>query len=75
MNSDISLNANFELIIYTLTVVASEGGSVSIENGEYQTGAVVDINASVDENYQFVNWTDSNDNIIGEDLLISGHYK
>ncbi|MBT7624240.1 MAG: hypothetical protein HN595_06880 [Flavobacteriaceae bacterium] len=71
MNSDIALNANFELIIYTLTVVASEGGSVSIENGEYQTGAVVEINASVDENYQFVNWTDSNGNILGEELLIS----
>ena len=31
----------------------------------------VEITVSAEENYQFINWTDSDGNIIGEDLIIS----
>jgi len=74
IQGNISITANFTQDViptYTLSVSSSEGGSVDIEQGEYEKGAIVEINASVDENYQFVNWTDSNGTVLGEELLIS----
>ena len=73
IQGNISITANFTQDViptYTLSVSSSEGGSVDIEQGEYEKGAIVEINASVDENYQFVNWTDSNGTVLGEELLI-----
>ena len=74
IQGNMSITANFTQDViptYTLSVSSSEGGSVDIEQGEYENGAIVEINASVDENYQFVNWTDSNGTVLGEELLIS----
>lgn len=72
VNSDITLAANFEIIpLYSLTIITSEGGTTSIESGEYLEGSILEITASADENYEFISWTDANGDLIGEDLLIS----
>ena len=41
---------------YTLTVTRSEGGTVSIEGGEYQEGTEVQITATPNEGYRFDGW-------------------
>ena len=67
LNSDQTLQAQFELIpIYTLTVITSEGGALSIESGEYQEGTEVSITATANEGYRFDGWEgyDSNENTI-----------
>jgi hypothetical protein len=63
MNSDYSITANFEEISsvqYDLTIFSTEGGSVT-EPGEgvftFDGGTVVDLVATPDDGYQFVDWT------------------
>ena len=59
MTSNTSITANFALIpVYTLTVSAEEGGSVSSEGGEYQQGTQVTLTATPDEGYEFSGWSD-----------------
>ena len=59
MNGDYSITANF-VAIYDLTISSTEGGSVT-EPGEgvftYDEGTVVDLVATPDEGYRFVEWT------------------
>ena len=69
MNGDYSITANFEEISsvqYDLTTFSAEGGSVT-EPGEgvftFDGGAVVDLVATPDEGYQFVDWTGDVDTI------------
>jgi hypothetical protein len=69
MNGDYSITANFEEISsfqYDLTTFSTEGGSVT-EPGEavftYDGGAVVNLVATPDEGYQFVDWTGDVDTI------------
>ena len=57
LNSNQTYQALFELIpINTLTVLTSEGGTVSTEGGEYQEGTEVEIIATSNEGYQFTGW-------------------
>ena len=46
---------------YTLTVSASEGGTVSTEGGTYDEGTEVTVTATPDDGYEFIEW-DGNDN-------------
>jgi hypothetical protein len=69
MNGDYSITANFKEISsfqYDLTIFSTEGGSVT-EPGEelvtYDGGVVVDLVATPDEGYQFVDWTGDVDTI------------
>ena len=48
-------------IQYTLTVTASEGGTVSTEGGTYDEGTEVTVTATPDDGYEFIEW-DGNDN-------------
>jgi len=59
MNSDQALTANFERIMYTLTVDRNitDGGTVSPDGGNYLPGTSVSITAAPAEGYRFVNWT------------------
>ena len=59
LSSNTSITANFALIpVYTLSVSAEEGGSVSSEGGDYQQGTEVTITATPDEGYEFSGWSD-----------------
>jgi uncharacterized repeat protein (TIGR02543 family) len=59
MNGDYAITANF-VAIYDLTISSTEGGSVT-EPGEevfiYDEGTVVDLVATPDAGYRFVEWT------------------
>ena len=57
LNSNESLNAVFELIpLYTLTVLGSEGGTVSTSGGEYTEGTEIEIIATPNEGFSFTGW-------------------
>jgi hypothetical protein len=62
MNSDKSVTANFAINRYNLTTSSTSGGNVTIP-GEgtytYNYGTVVNLVATADANYHFVNWTGS----------------
>ena len=61
LNSNTSITANFEQIpVYSISVSAEEGGSVSSEGGEYSEGTQVTITATPDEGYEFSGWSDGN---------------
>ena len=57
LDSNQTYQALFELIpVYTLSVIAVEGGTVSNEGGEYEEGTEVTITASPTEGYSFLRW-------------------
>jgi hypothetical protein len=57
LNSNESLIAVFELIpLYTLTVLSSEGGTVSTSGGEYTEGTEIELIATPNEGFSFTGW-------------------
>ena len=50
------------VVQYTLTVTASEGGTVSTEGGTFDDGTSVSVTANANEGYEFIGW-DGNDSI------------
>ena len=62
---DLTLIANFDLSVYTLTLLANpeEGGTV-FGSGIYNAGDSVNISAIPNLVWNFVNWTDSEGNLI-----------
>ena len=59
MTSNTSITANFALIpVYTITVSAEDGGSISSNGGEYQQGTQLTLTATPDEGYEFSGWSD-----------------
>ncbi len=59
MNDDCSITANF-VTVYDLTISSTEGGSVTIPgegNFAYDKGTVVNLVATPEAGYQFLNWT------------------
>jgi len=82
MNGDYTITANFEPIQHTLTISSSAGGSV-ITPGEgtftYDYGTGVNLIATPDSGYQFVNWTGdtgtiSDPNSSSTFIIIYGNY-
>ena len=67
---NVTLTANFGVVVttYTLTLTAypAEGGIVS-GSGEYQEGDGVTVLATPNTGYDFVNWTNENDEVISTD--------
>ena len=55
-----------EPVVYTLTVSASEGGTVSVEQGTYDAGTELTITAFSDEGYEFAEWEgiDNQSNVV-----------
>jgi len=59
MSDDYSITANF-VTVYDLTISSTEGGSVTIPgegNFAYDEGTVVNLAATPEAGYQFLNWT------------------
>jgi hypothetical protein len=85
VNSDYSITAHFEelpSVQYELTTFSTEGGSVT-EPGEgvftYGGGAVVDLVATPDEGYQFVDWSGDVGTIVdieaaATNITMNGYY-
>ena len=61
MTGNYSICANFAINQYNLTISSSDGGNVTIpgedEFGPYDHGTVVNLTATPDATYNFVNWT------------------
>ena len=80
LNSDTALTANFELIpVFTITVLTSEGGTVSTDGGQYQQGSEINISAVPDGCYNFLQWSDGNTNqertiIAEEDIQLTAQF-
>lgn len=66
-DNDLELTANFELMSYTLSLLAApeEGGEVT-GAGKYYPGDEIEVDALPNENWEFINWTDPDENIISE---------
>lgn len=64
VTSDTVLIASFDYKKITLTITASEGGTVNdtTANGTYLYGTYVFISATPDEHYQFIRWSDGDTN-------------
>ena len=54
LNGDMTLNALFESITYSLTVTAGAGGILSTEGGTYDEGTSVSVTATANEGYHFI---------------------
>ena len=67
MDADINLTASFEIIQYELTISATTGGSVNeTVNGKYNIGTKVDIVATPESDYDFIQWSDGDKNATRE---------
>ena len=81
MNLDYSIQANFALdTTFTLTVSSSPGGTVTTPGigtfGPYNAGQVVNLVATPDTGYHFVNWTGpvANSNAASTTITMNGNY-
>jgi hypothetical protein len=70
INSNQTYEALFELMTYTLTVTADEGGTVSSEGGTYDFGTEVIITADEVEGYTFMGWS-NNDSSDSTDITFN----
>ena len=62
---DLSLTANFEMEEYTLSLLVAPEGSGEVSGaGSYNMGDMVVINATPNEGYEFVSWTDEDGDVI-----------
>ncbi len=66
---NVTVNANFEIIGYTVAAVVNPVGAGTVEGtGVYNFGDAVTLTASANTGYQFVNWTDSENQVLGTEL-------
>jgi len=72
VNSDLSLQANFEQILYNINANVTPSNSGSIEgDGAYALGDIVNLIATPAANFNFSNWTNSSGVIIGTNENLS----
>ena len=76
ITKDISIEALFELIPkFSISVIASEGGTVSTNGGQYEQGSEISISATPNGCYNFLQWsdgsTDQERTIIAEEDTLS----
>ncbi len=66
--ADLTLVANFEPMSYTLTLLVEpeEGGEV-VGEGTYLPGDEIEVDAIPNENWEFINWTDLDGNVVSEE--------
>jgi len=56
-----------EPVMYTLTLLVNpDDAGVVTGAGTYTVGTVVTVNAVANEGYEFVNWTDADDNVVSD---------
>ena len=58
LNEDQTLNAIFSPVVslFTITITATEGGSVSTAGGTYEEGTVIEVIATPEQGYKFSGW-------------------
>ena len=57
-----------EPVVYTLTLLVNpDDAGVVTGAGEYEDGTVVIVNATANDGYEFVNWTDADDNMVSDE--------
>ncbi len=72
VNSDLSLQANFEQVLYNINANVIPSNSGSIEGtGAYSLGDMVNLIATPAANFNFINWTNSSGVVIGTDINLS----
>ena len=64
LNEDQTLNAIFSPVVslFTITITATEGGSVSTAGGTYEEGTVIEVIATPEQGYKFSGW-EGNDSV------------
>ena len=64
LNEDQTLNALFSPVVslFTITVTAAEGGSVSTAGGTFEEGTEIEITATPEQGYEFSGWV-GNDSV------------
>ncbi|TVQ93012.1 MAG: T9SS C-terminal target domain-containing protein, partial [Bacteroidetes bacterium] len=56
-----------EPVMYTLTLLVNpDDAGVVTGSGTYTAGTVVTVNAVANEGYEFINWTDADDNVVSD---------
>jgi hypothetical protein len=72
---DATLQANFAIIDYTLSVdvIPADAGSIGFtpEQDYYNIDDEVTLTANVNDGYKFIGWSDANDNLLNEELTFS----
>jgi len=56
-------DSSTDTVTYTLTLTASEGGTFTPESGSYNENEYVELLATPDSTYVFVNWTGSSTSV------------
>ena len=55
------IDKEISIISYQVSVMASDGGSVSTTGGIYELGSILTITATPNQGYEFIGWTGSNE--------------
>ena len=55
------IDKEISIISYQVSVMASDGGSVSTTGGIFELGSILTITATPNQGYEFIGWTGSNE--------------
>ena len=70
--NEVNLTANFQEVIFTLDLVAEpqEGGVVT-GGGDYMQGSSIAVEATTNEGWSFINWTNESGDVVSEEASFS----